>query len=516
MDDGKICSTSEYRELISAYLDGDIEASERADLLAHLANCDECRRTLESYREIGGQLRSLPPISPPLNLRDSIFAETLDARPRRLRGFSSKVGYSAAALATVALIFVVAIYLLASGYQRSIDPEVVSSQPGNGVVWPLFRPIEITFNKEMDKASVESALAIVPASEKDRLTISWDGNTLVLGANQLLKPDSTYAISITTGAADKWGKNLESDFRLQFGTSDSFALQTPQPLPSATASPSPSPTPRATVTKPDQPTQAIVIPPTSIPGATATEKENGPIAPTDSQQSPATVAPVPTSEPGGQPTIPAPVFPTPTPLEPAPPSATPTQEPTATPLPTSTPRPAPTATPTAIPPTATPVPPSPTATPETVAITGAFGNVYWSNEILISRLGAPVAAAYDISSAELDFQHGSMISRSDTGQTYILEAASAFWSAVPSSNETADSEPGPVEGTWVPGGSLGALWASEPWIQATLGHALAPSGQVFSSKVQSFESGSMMMSSTGQVYVLYDDGTWELYPDPGS
>jgi hypothetical protein len=176
----------------------------------------------------------------------------------------------------------------------------------------------------------------------------------------------------------------------------------------------------------------------------------------------------------------------------------------------------PSATPTDVPATETPEPPPATATPDTIPVVGAFGNVYWSNAIVESRLGAPSASAYTIEGIELDFQHGAMFSRSDSGQTYILESGSAFWSALPSSGESANSAPGPIDDTWVPGGSLGALWTAEPWIQEALGHALAPSGQVFDSRVQSFEHGTMLMSASGQIYVLYADGTWELYPDPGA
>jgi hypothetical protein len=151
-----------------------------------------------------------------------------------------------------------------------------------------------------------------------------------------------------------------------------------------------------------------------------------------------------------------------------------------------------------------------------VPVVGPFGNVYWSIEIVASRLGEPSAAAYSVSGVELDFQHGAMLSRTDTDQTYVLESDTGFWSVVPSTSDTAESAPGPSDGTWVPGGTLGALWAAESWIQTALGHALAPSGQVFESRVQTFEHGTMVMSASGQIYVLYEDGTWELYPDPGA
>ncbi|MEZ4570316.1 MAG: zf-HC2 domain-containing protein [Thermomicrobiales bacterium] len=248
MSDYDRCTT-EYRELISGYIDGDLDAVDRERLLDHLTTCPDCRSTLESYRRIGGQLRSLSRAVPPPELRRAIYASTVNSNSRKVYFLSSRLGYSVAAIAAVALLFIVAAYLLINGYQRTIDPEVVASEPGNGMLWPLSRPIEITFNKEMDRESVESALSIVPASEKDRLSRYWDGNTLVLGQNQTLHSSSSYTILITTNAEDKWGKNLGSSFKLQFETSDSFALQTPEPLPTLSPTAEPTTTPSATPSK---------------------------------------------------------------------------------------------------------------------------------------------------------------------------------------------------------------------------------------------------------------------------
>ncbi len=523
MSDDSRCTT-EYRELISAYIDGDLEAAERDLLLAHIAVCSECRATLESYRRIGGYVRSLPRVTPPPELRDAIFAETVNSNSRKIYLFSSRLGYSVAAIAAVALIVIVAVYLLISGYQRSLDPEVVASQPGNGFLWPLSRPVEITFNKEMDRESVESALSIVPASEKDRLTATWDGNTLVLGANQTLQPASSYSIRITTNAQDKWGQKLGSEFELQFETSETFALQTPEPLPSATPTPLPTepPTATATATEPPPPT-ATDAPIVAGPDEPMTEPTSEPVDPTATPvpAAPTSAPAVPTPLPPAPTATAVSVPPTPTEspvVDPSPtPTATATTTPTATPAPTWTPRPVPTATPTAVPPTATATEPLPTATPDTVPVNGAFGNVYWSNEIVLERLGAPVAPASAVTGVELDFQHGAMLSRSDTSQTYVLESVTGIWSVLPSSSESAESEPGPLADTWIPGGSLGTLWSNEAWIQASLGYALAPSGAVFDSQIQQFDNGTMMLSASGQVYVIYDGGgTWELYPDPGA
>lgn len=499
---GKHTCKHHYRELISRYIDGDLDADERQELLNHLGSCQECRKTLEAYRSIGSQIRSMTPVHPPQSLRRDIYADTIEARPRRVQYITSRVGYSLAAVAAILLVFVVAIYLIVAGYQQSIDPEVVSSNPSNNVVWPLHRPIEVSFNKEMDRESVESALSISPASERDRLNISWDGNTLVIGQNQLLKPGSSYSLSITGDAEDRYGNQLGQPFSLQFETSSTVTqIETPEAAPSATATP--TATPEATSTEDSEATSTSepqLTPTDAAPDPTKESPENDP---TDGNGSGSSDG---QSQPPPGPTA------TPTPL---PPEPTPTPEPTSTPAETP---PTPTVTPTEAqpPPTVETREPTPTATPDTIPVTGSIGNIYWGQDEVRDRLGDPLSHSTTTDAVELDFQHGAMILRRDQQQVYLLEAV-GVWSAIPYvDGELPDPVEGSEEGTWEPGGPLGLIWANEPWIRDSLGLALEPEGREFETIVQQFQSGVMIQSSTGQIYVLYATGTWELYSDPGS
>ena len=45
-----------YLDLISAYADGELTAQESAEIEAHLANCEECRSILETYRAISAEI----------------------------------------------------------------------------------------------------------------------------------------------------------------------------------------------------------------------------------------------------------------------------------------------------------------------------------------------------------------------------------------------------------------------------------------------------------------------------
>lgn len=507
--------TNHYHALISAYLDGEIDPTDRADLLRHLSTCADCRATMQEYRAIGGKIRAMQAQQPPADLTSAIYRETIGSRRRRIFLLSSRVGYSIAAAAAVFLVFIVAAYLIFIGYQRSIDPTVVASQPGSNVVWPQHRPVEITFNKEMDHDSVSKALTISPSSEKDRLALSWNGNTLIIGQNQTLKPGASYMIRVGTAATDRWGQHLSQPFQVSFETSRSVTqIETPTPEP---PTPTPtrvlSPTPSATETEaPPTATSSEnrVVPPTQPPAATATATE----PPADTQAPPASsdnnaVPPPPTATPvPPEPTATATSTPSPTATE------TPTPAPTETPEPTATP----------VPPTETPVPPTPTASPEPevtaspgeIPVTDAFGSVYWGTQKVQDLLGAPLASAASESVHELDFQHGAMILRPVTQQVYVIEFIGVWSQFSAPGGDDPDPVPGEFEGTWEPGGAIGRAWQSEPWIRDAVGMALAEQATVFDSTVQNFEGGMMLLSHSGQIYVFYNDGTWELYSAPAS
>lgn len=516
----------EYNQLLSAYLDGEVTAFERTELLQHLATCAACRATMDEYRSIGTQLRGLPPVQTPDELTDAIYAQTVDAPPRRLSLFTSRAGYPIAAAAAVLLVFVVAVFLLVDGYERRIDPSIVGSEPVGDLV-SINEEIRISFNKAMDRESVEEALIIQPTSEKDRLERRWEGNTLIIGGNAPLKPSSQYSISFSSLARDKWGNPLDDPFELAFGTSTTLAfdpIETAAPTPtveeSAPAAPTASPTPaqrgaQATPT-PEQETEPLTVPTSSYTPAPPSSNGNG-----SSGQGTADPTPPPVEEPERLDPTPTPE-PTDTPQPTATPEPDPVQaeEPTQVPaLPTETPVPEPTAVPTEAPATPT-TEPEPTQTPvtgpEPVSVEGSFGNVYWSNEPVRTRLGDATGLATDgINALELDFQYGKMFLEGGSDTIYVMLTAGT-WESIPNTaEELPEFEPGDQEGLWKPGGVLGYHWHEDPDMQNKLGQALESQEQAFTTIVQQFDGGVMLSSADGFIYVIYYDNSWELYPDAG-
>jgi hypothetical protein len=416
-------------------------------------------------------------------------------------------------VAAAALLFVVAGYLLIGGYQRGVTPQIDDAQPVQGSIWPVNKPVEITFNKPMDHESVENALAIQPDGEEARLDISWHGNTLVIGDTTPLRAGSKYELHITTAARDKWGHRLESDFSLQFGTAPSFAIAE-TPTPQATTAPPASPEPSATasIDAATATTAAASATSTTLPAgpsATPTVPASGPgVGPTQATGS--VDIPTPTAAPdtGGD-------EPTATPTEPPveiEPTATPTPAPTDTPAPEDTPTPtppAPTETATVAPATETPV--APTETPSTIGVTGALGSVYWANDSVRERLGDPTDVATSATNQILGFNGGNMYLRGDSNDIYVMVLGGGWDRFTNTATTDPPFEVAPDPTLWIPGGAFGVLWSSEPSVQESLGYALSSSPTTFAGDFQPF-TGGVMLSTPTDVLIFYSDGSWDFLP----
>jgi anti-sigma factor RsiW len=66
---------TEYQARISALLDGELSAAERAEVEAHLAGCDACSAVYEAFAAL-----RLPPEEPPASLHAGIMARVAPAR----------------------------------------------------------------------------------------------------------------------------------------------------------------------------------------------------------------------------------------------------------------------------------------------------------------------------------------------------------------------------------------------------------------------------------------------------
>lgn len=70
-------------DLLSAYLEGELDGPRKAEVEAHLASCPECALLLEAMRDARGALASLPEIEPSPDLLRRLYA--IPERKKRFR-----------------------------------------------------------------------------------------------------------------------------------------------------------------------------------------------------------------------------------------------------------------------------------------------------------------------------------------------------------------------------------------------------------------------------------------------
>lgn len=159
-------------ELLSAYLDGQLGARERARLEAQLATEPALRAELEALRRTVALVRELPTVPIPRNF---ILAQTMAARPRPARPLRPRHAWAAplltAATAVVSLVFVVVMAgdLLLSGvgqvsFAPAAEPLLEAEAPQVALAPSPVSETVVVEQVEVE-AEVEKALPTPTAAE---------------------------------------------------------------------------------------------------------------------------------------------------------------------------------------------------------------------------------------------------------------------------------------------------------------------------------------------------------------
>ncbi len=91
-------------DLLSAYLDGELDAADRARLDAHMTTCADCRATLAGLRATLAELKTLPEPDPRPQDSWALRAAIRRARSSPMRRWQ-RFGYAAGAVAAAAIAF---------------------------------------------------------------------------------------------------------------------------------------------------------------------------------------------------------------------------------------------------------------------------------------------------------------------------------------------------------------------------------------------------------------------------
>lgn len=122
-------------ELISAYLDGELNSEERQTLFEHLSSCGACSAEMQDIQDIRSTVRSLPMMELPPGLVPEADDELVPLR--RNRGFL--IGTAA-----VVLVLVIAVAALLTPPPPDITVEELNSRFGARVsIDPAFGPAKV-------------------------------------------------------------------------------------------------------------------------------------------------------------------------------------------------------------------------------------------------------------------------------------------------------------------------------------------------------------------------------------
>ena len=137
------------RELLSAYVDGQVSASEASRVQEHLAACAECRRELEALRATVSLLRSLPQVQPS---RSFALAEAPEPADRRWPvAWGARAAMSVAGLVLAALLVGDAVGLVRQETGR--EPSLAAMEAEVVVEKEVIKevPVEMVVEKEVVK-----------------------------------------------------------------------------------------------------------------------------------------------------------------------------------------------------------------------------------------------------------------------------------------------------------------------------------------------------------------------------
>lgn len=167
--------------------------------------------------------------------------------------------------------------------------------------------------------------------------------------------------------------------------------------------------------------------------------------------------------------------------------------------------------------TATEIPtatPTETATPTAAPIQGV-GLIFEEDPAIAQLLGAPRAAALPVQVTRQTFERGTMLSRSDTREVFVLQRDGTWylyrdsWQDGESLDDTGSMPPGllaPIQG-------FGKLWRQQAELRQSIGWATAAE-QSQPGLVQEFAGGRVLETADHAIYILYLDGSWQSLPDP--
>lgn len=207
---------------LSAYLDNDLDASERLDVEQHLRRCQCCADALEAYRAVRSVVRGTPQLLAPSSVGDGLETR-LERRRRRFTGAWLPVAIGA----PVVFVGVLALgALVVSKNEPPADLRVTASFPPAGAQRVSVRaPIELWFDREIQSSAQTGIVTVDPPVP---VRLSAQGNSLRIEPVGAFEPDQTYTVAVES-IVDVDGRKLRSPAVVSFTTAAPTQVAAPVP-----------------------------------------------------------------------------------------------------------------------------------------------------------------------------------------------------------------------------------------------------------------------------------------------
>jgi hypothetical protein len=116
------------KKLISDYVDGELNSTERSSLEGHLESCEECRKILEDYKSIAGAAQKLDAGSPSpylwtrIKQRIEASVPSYEGIKRSRWGWSPQLKYAVGLLSVLLIVGAAVIGFYHLGNQKGLNP----------------------------------------------------------------------------------------------------------------------------------------------------------------------------------------------------------------------------------------------------------------------------------------------------------------------------------------------------------------------------------------------------------
>lgn len=114
---------------------------------------------------------------------------------------------------------------------KTMAPKLIGFKPAEGALTPCFDPVSLTFNMNMDSATLANAFSIEPAISG---SFSWDKNYLQVTFQPHIPYDTetTYTVTIAESAEHQWGvpMGIEHSFTFVTDSRNRYLLESSFPI----------------------------------------------------------------------------------------------------------------------------------------------------------------------------------------------------------------------------------------------------------------------------------------------